>query len=226
MSGLIRRRGLVGVRRVSTLSFVSQFSDTDLDQDIVLPSGLSETDFIVYAEHTIVKEDDGDPAAAVPAGFTQWMNMVGGAFSGRIVVSYKILAPSDSSTTITPAMTGASAFGYLGAMIYRANAPITALTASTPTQEVTSGNPSPQTILTGSANLPVVAFAVISNMKGDVVAGESFSPTEDGVLDITSGDSETFLFRKLYNSSPSNITVDMNDEGTNNALASGFIAVS
>jgi hypothetical protein len=47
------------------------------------------------------------------------------------------------------------------------------------------------------------------------------SPAKDG--EATSG-SDCYLAWKIYDASPADVTADMDDEGTVNALASGYLA--
>jgi hypothetical protein len=218
MSGLIRRRGLVA--RGITLTYVT--AGTQDDGDIDLPAGLSGTDLIIYAEFAANK--GSPPAAATPSGFTQWFTMAGGV--SRIVVSYKIAEVADSSATITAAMSATLAIAQ-GYFLYRADANISSIVASTPDTEVTAGNPSSQTILASGQGTPLVGIGSYSDgsLTG-TVNPRTMSPAKDGEIDLTVSASFSYLARKLYNSSPANIAVDMDDEGSANMLGSGFLRVT
>ena len=202
---------------ITTLTFVT--SATAQDGDVLLPSGLSETDFIVYIEFTFNK--GGSLSVAVPSGFTEWWSF-DDTFGSVLVVSYRILTSSLSSTQLNAAMSPDTSIGQ-GYFIYRADQIIGSLEASTPSTELTDANPSAQTILAGAASPPLVGFASYSNLStATAVSPRTMTPAKDGEIDVT-GSGDTYFARKLYNASPANISVDMDDEGDGNALGSGFI---
>lgn len=206
---------------VTSATFVGQLTD---DGTITLPSGLSETDLIIYIENAVIEE--GAPALAVPSGFTSCLNILGATDDTRTVVSYKIAEPSDSSLGISDAMNGNTvAQGYF---VYRANAPINEVIASTPETNVTSGNPAAVVIPVAGNNPPVIALGFYKCASGGSVSPRTMSPAKDTEISVSFDYSPNtvYLASKLFNSDLVDVSVDMDDEGGQNVISGLYLQLT
>lgn len=177
---------------------------------VTCPSGVIAGDLIVYANRG--REDE---SAVVPSGYTQILEMNFG--DGHTIVSAKLASGSEGGNSIT----GMGGISQLNAVaVFRPNIPATAFSASTPNKQSTSGNPSPQTVLSAAGTPPLIVFGVYSGH--DSVSPRSMTPAKDGEI---SPFNEFWLAWKIYNSNPANVVVDMNDE-TQSSLASFFVSVA
>jgi hypothetical protein len=159
-----------------------------------------------------------EPAAVTPAGFTNLDTKLSPSGFAKFMVSYKILNPADPGAVFT-GMVGTINTNKIVAG-FRPNLAQPSLRVSTPTSQVTDGDPSEQSILASAATTPCVAIAVTSCL-GVAITSPSFSPSEDATLQI--GSPNLIMKYKVMNSSPSDITIDQIDSGaaTSNYLA-GF----
>lgn len=165
------------------------------------------------------------PAEVVPSGFTKVFGALEAGYSCRCVMSYKICGGSEIGSFA--GMTDEPVFGfndpipYMSLLILRGSSPIVTAAPSTFNGQVTTGNPSAQNVAASGGTPPLVVVAGYG--ASGAVSPRTFSPSPDG--EISPG-AQSHLGWKIYNSSPSNTTVDMDDEGTGNALSSGYIAVA
>lgn len=203
---------------LTTLSV--QDSATSTTDQITVPASVQEGDLIMLMDSAL---DDSDPGTVVPSGFTSIVNTYfDGGLGARLrqIISYKIAVDADASSTLT-GMNAAQDRKML--YVFRGNAKITAVNTSTPTAEGTSGNPSTQSILAAllGAAPPVIIVGCYGS-NGDVDP-RTFSTTKDGEINATS---TAYLAYKIYNSSPSNVNVDMDDEGGANVLQGFYLECS
>ena len=185
---------------------------------IALPTGWAEGDLAILYEYAI---DDGTVTlGSDPAGWTliSKEDTLSGA-KGRMF--YRVLQSGDSSPN-----TGTTADEVnTGIIAYRPSRPIVAVTPSTWNKQGTMGNPSPQTVSASAGVVPIVVAALaggLSNSFGFSTASPAFD------IDNTndSGNAYFHSAAKLYNSSPSDHTIDMNDQGSRNVLMSGYLAIT
>ena len=159
--------------------------------------------------------DTGTPTDVVPTGWTGIVTATLGAI--RLRVSYKILVSGDGGDSIA-AMDGDLANDKV-MFVFRGNVAITGVTPSIWLSEVTGGNPSLQTVSASGHAVPllVLAMAAVTTGTGAFsTASPAFNAT---VLDLGSN---IIAGYKIYNSSPANHSIDMNDIGSN-SLASGYL---
>lgn len=213
-----------GVGPVTALSFHGR---TSVNSHIVsLPNGTLAGDLAIF--HNSTGTEGGSPPSGVPSGFTQGINFTFLGGPGRTVVSYGVLQASDISTGSVTGVAGS--FGATCTLlIFRPNGLITSATHGSPNSQDTTGNPASQTITSGSGSAPLVVF-------GEAQGSTSFTPT--GTL-VSTGTQITGLppagslivgvqrmYYHIYNSSPANLTWDMPDTGSVNAICSFYVQVS
>jgi hypothetical protein len=110
-------------------------------------------------------------------------------------------------------------------LVFRPNVPATAYTPQDAAGEVNDGNPSAQTVNASGGLAPLVVFGAYSERgSGGGVNPRTFtvggSAAKDGEVNSTSF---CYLAWKIYNSSPADVVVDMDDEGAGNGLQSFYI---
>ena len=212
----------VGQQSLSELSFVA--SSTSTASTITLPAGIQAGDLIVIYD-TAASNNSTVPTSVVPSGFTPALDQdFASSLARRQIVSYKIADGSESSAVVSiMSGTGASS---TAALVFRGDAPISSVTPAGFTSQMTDGNPSAQVIPSGSGAVPLVAVAKwhVSG-SGTAINPRTMSPSEDGEITIA-GSSDYYVKYKIYNSSPADVTVDMDDEGSRNLLSSGYLAVA
>jgi len=182
---------------------------------ITVPGTVQAGDLIILSDFAALLTDE-TPALVTPSGFTNWINFAG--LYTRIAVSYKIATGSETT------LTGMSADFVIDKIlaVFRGDAPISSITASTPTTEVTNGNPASQNIVATNGTLPLIAFGLFANGDTSTVSPRTFSPTETAELN---GGAGTYHYLKylLQNASLADVSVDMDDEGLYNMLAGGYL---
>ena len=211
-----------GVRQVglTTVSFIA--STTSTAETITAPASINAEDLLVLFDSA--RATLAEPTAVTPSGFTNFISF--SAISGpssvgiRNMVSYKIADGTEDSTSIT-GMTGDITDNKV-MLQFRGNTSISSVTSNViGSPAVTDNNPASQTITASSGTAPMILGALYAS--DTTVSPRTFSAVADG--EVTSS---TLLYAKykLYDTSPSNHSADMDDEGTNNSLASFYLELS
>lgn len=188
-------------------------------------------DLLVYLDRGYNK--GGFPTSVTPADFTNILDFTANVDT-KMMLSVKIATGAEASAAIT-GMSFSGGGGNKILAVFRPDALITTASAQDPDSEGAAGNPSAQTITSGSGAVPLVVLgcygsyssgtgAAVVNPRTFTVGG---SPAKDGEINSTVASSEDlWLAYKIYNSSPANVVVDMDDEGSYNTLGSCYIQVS
>lgn len=193
-----------------TLSNVSTANSTN-SSTITVPSGGSAPaagDLIIFAE---IKITPGPPTMVLPTGFTQIASLsseVGATDAGGII-AYKIAAGNEGGTSITGMAANIGQIKLLS-IFHSSSGPITALTVNDLETTITLSDPTAQVINASGQTTPLIALALFASD----VHTRTFSPAQDGECHNTAFWS-AYLYWKMYDSSPADITADMNDGGTN-----------
>jgi hypothetical protein len=196
---------------VTSLAFHDDaYSSTD---QITVPGTVQAGDLIILSDFSSDKV--GAPSLVTPSGFTNWIN-VAGDFT-RVAVSYKIATGSE--TTLTGMSEGFIDDKILA--VFRPDVAITTITASTPTTQITDGNPSAQNIVATNGTLPLIAFGFYANNSG-TINPRTMSPAATAELN---GGAINYHYLKyqLQNASLVDVSIDMDDEGFGNTLAGGYL---
>jgi hypothetical protein len=202
-----------------TMSFVGSATSNDASGDFDLHASSAEGDWAIVFDFAMVNSG-GPPSEVVPSGWTQIGSSLAGNNS-RSVVSHKILDADDASTTFT----GMSATTVrLAALTFRpASFSISTVTPSTWNAEATDGNPSSQNVGASGQATPLIVFGFAGVNQGTSVTFSTASPAFDGLVGLVQRHEIGY---KIYNSSPADHIIDMNDFGNDNALRSGYVQFS
>lgn len=195
---------------VTSLAFHDDaYSSTD---QITVPAGLQAGDLMLFSDWAFAGA--GSPSLVTPSGFTSWLNLASGTF--RFAVSYKIAVGSETTLTGMNSVIDDKILA-----VYRPDVAITTITPSTPTSEITNGNPSSQNIAATGGTLPLIAFGFYVSGNGFDVDPRTMSPTATG--ELNGGVGYHWVKYLLQNASLTDVSIDMDDEGTLNTLAGGYL---
>lgn len=195
---------------------------------ITAPVGIQPNDLIVMFDAAFNPFASGPPTNVTPSGFDSIFSTNDGT-SFSINASCKLASGSEGGTAIT-----GMASGEMAKLIYvfRGNNPAVAKLVGDVGSQITSGNPTAQTITaaSGVAPLVVLGFYGSSNLispRTFTVGGVGAKDNEINAFDDGSfGDCDAWIAYKIYNSAPADAVVDMDDEGTINGLGSCYIQLS
>ena len=163
----------------------------------------------------------GVPSNVVPTGFTQAGSPL--AYSGGIIrtnLNYKILDGSESGS-LTGMDGSFNEFKIL--TIFRPNRTINSVTIAGAALQWTDGNPAAQVCSANGQATPLLLFGAATS-QGTSAAFSTASPSFDST--ITTSDGRGIKGYKVYNSSPADHTIDMNDLGGNNVLSSWYMLLT
>lgn len=202
------------------LSFVT--STTSSGQSVTGPAAIQAGDLLILVDLSVNSPLLG---SSVPSGFTE-INTVDDRFNVRITNSYKIADGAEASASIV-GMPGSIEAGKI-LLVFRGDEDIADVIVGFTAQEATGGDPSLQTVTSGSGTPPLIVGAVY--WSNNAISPRTFSPAADGEIPQSS----KFLAKyKIYNSSPADVSVDMGDHGFNilmsfyveAAVSSGFSGI-
>lgn len=203
-----------GAAATGVLSTLTQvLSATSTIATITFPSGIQAGDILVLLDYA---RAGSNPTLVTPSGFTIPSGGNQGLNKTRLVFSYKLAVGGESG-----ALTGMSGNLAMAKMMYvfRGNVPVNTLTLGAFNNEATNGNPTPQVVAASGVQTPLVVLGCYAS-EATVVDPRSFTPAKDGEI---SAINESYLAYKIYNASPANVTVDMDDEAGPNYLFSTYI---
>lgn len=214
--------GVLGVAprspTVAGLSLSFYGSADSQTNSVTVPAGIQGGDLAILFD--VTRSTGSMPADVVPSGFTgiEEINVLG-TNGVRARVAYKIL---DGSETTIVGMSGDNSHDKI-LLLFRGTTPITAAAPQSPWNEVqTASNPSAQTVLASAQPTPLVVLGLTFNFNG--TAFSTASPAFDGT--VSTAGNRLVTGYKIYNASPTNHSIDMNDLGNANFLMSGYMAVS
>jgi hypothetical protein len=198
-------------------------SATSKSATIQVPPGVRAGDIIVLADYAI--EDGDEPDLVIPSGFTSWMDYGGdtsaSGWESRLLASYKIAAGTEGGTNLT-GMAGDEESKAL--VVFRPNFAVGAVTRTDSGGSNTNSNPAPVSILSGAGAPPLIVFGFYAVASGSI-SPRTMTPAKDSEINAA-GDPVLYMAWKIYNSSPANVQIDMDDEGNLNTLAGGFLEVA
>jgi hypothetical protein len=204
-----------GQAPLATLAPVASGTSTAANGAITASAPIQAGDLLVVAGSC-----SGSTSASLPPGFTTVLAVIDTATS-KDGIGFKVADGSEGTT-----VTGFSAIGTTpGAtnllLVFRGNVPVGSVSANSPvTSGVTAANPAAQVVPAAAATPPLIVFAAYAS--SGAVDPRSMTPAKDGEINVGTN---TYLAYKIYNSSPANVTVDMDDEGTNE-LSSFYLSCS
>lgn len=183
---------------------------------VTMPASVASNDLAIVCDYCF---DTVTPTEVVPSGFTLFGTSLTQTVGVNIrrVLSYKVLAGSEGGSSLTGMNSGFTRNKSI--LVFRSSVAGTWGTPQDIAEFLDAGNPTSQTINVGSAPLVAVAYY---NVLSGTLSPRSFSPSEDA--EVTVDGTIAYAKYKIYNSSPSNITVDSEDEGNGNHLSSFYVA--
>ncbi len=211
--------GAGGAAALTSLSFLD--SATSTGASVTGPAGILTGDLLVLFDRAIAAGSATPPTTVLPSGFTSISNSPGSNASPnavRSIVSYKIADGSEASASLT-GMNGSTNGKMLA--VFRGDVHVSAVLPSTPNAETTDGNPASQNVAASGGATPLIVVAGYGS--GSAIDPRTFSPAKDAEINSAT---TRYLAYKIYNSSPADVTVDMDDEGDLNSLQSCFISCS
>jgi hypothetical protein len=115
-------------------------------------------------------------------------------------------------------------------LVFRGNTPANSITVLDVGSEITTGNPAAQTVTAASGVPPFVVIGAYGCGPSGLVNPRTFtvggSPAKDGELNAFADgaytDTDAWLAWKIYNASPADVVVDMDDESTNALISAYF----
>lgn len=178
------------------------------------PSNIRTGDVAVLFE--VSRNTAGNPHSDVDMTTTGWSSPIFNQSDGTVgtverdKISYKIIDGSEGAN-----FTGISGslFNSKQLIIIRGDNPIIGVASSSINNEVTTGNPSSQNVAASGATPPVIVFGWY--MSNNNIDPRIMSPSKDNEINNGIGSRDIWVAWRIYNSSPSNTSVDMDDEGTN-----------
>jgi len=200
------------------LSFVdSAFTN---EETITVPAAAAEGDFAILFDHA--RNASTVPTEVVPTGWTQ----IGTSLTGtatRNVISYKKLVSGDPESVIT-GMNGNSQDSK-ALLVFRASSGVDTISPSTWNGEATNGDPVEQNVAASGGTAPLIVFGMAGVTTFVSFSFSTASPAFDGTV---GGATNNYLLvgYKIYNASPSDHAIDIDDLGTNNHLRSGYVAIA
>ncbi len=164
--------------------------------------------------------ESGIPSTAVPSGFTIFSNCNVSLTDTRAILSFKKATGSEAGATLT-GMTN-NGGGVRTLVVFQTNVPTTTLTQGGGISSgMTNSNPAAQIITSGSGTAPLVVVAMY--YASGVISTRSFTPTADAEVTGPTPGNKPYIKYKIYNSSPADVTIDMDDSGFGNVVQGGYL---
>lgn len=202
-----------------TVSFNA--SATSTATAITIPSGALVGDWAILFDHAH-RSSGGLPSSTVPTGWTQIGSPLDNGSTRKWIVSYKILVSGDPGSPVS-GMGGDSNTDEVDKVMFvfsSSTGSFTSATSSTWNGQQTTADPTSQTVSASGQTTPLIVLgqSFCSNAAG---AFSTASPAFDST--VANGSTHMLGGYKIYNSSPSNHTIDQNDLGATNCLRSGYV---
>lgn len=171
---------------------------------ITAPASINAGDLIVLIDYAI--NATGLPTEVVPSGFTSISSVSSG--KTRCILSYKKADGTEGSSSITGMSSNINVM-YKVIVTFRGDVAATTITSNDPDGEATTGNPTAQTVTASGGSSPLVVIGGYASNNN--VNPRTMSPAKDGEVGSST---VAYIAWKIYNSSPADVSVDMDDEGS------------
>lgn len=207
---------------LTTVSFLASSTSVD-SETITLPASIAAGDLIIVLDAI---SNDSSPTLVTPSGFTNVTNATSSYM--RFASCYKIADGSEASTSVTGLLPDPPGGGAKIAAVFRGDVAISSFTPASINQpSIDNANPTAQSVTASGGTPPLIVFGFYVNDYGSGVNPRTFSPTKDGEINESGATyCDLWLAYKIYNSSPANVTVDMDDEGYGNGIQSYYGAMT
>ncbi|MGV8838983.1 MAG: hypothetical protein ACWA6X_01625 [Bauldia sp.] len=210
---MLRSSQLVGFGRHGVKISPTVLSATSNGSTITIPAGARAGDIAYLFD---VAYSLSTPSDVVPSGFSGLYTVTGGGTVGRLRVSKKILVTADAGVSKT-GMNGSQSNDKV-MLVFRANWPIATSVESADFTNMTTGNPTLQTITASGGRFPLIVFG-LAHGYNSTVAFSTESPAF--AAKVTTSSNDLTVGYSIYQAPPSDHDIDMNDLGLANVI-SGF----
>ena len=208
--------GSTGSGAGGALTFTLDSSATSSSSTITIPTSAQQGDWAVLFD--AARAGSGSIGAVTPSGWTNLASsFVEGGDSLRLMTSHRILGASPGGTSVT----GMNDAGEAKIMlIFRPSTSIISTVPSSWNAQATAGDPTLQTVSASGVTTPLIVVAAGAGMSVPAFATETPAMTN---LSKSATSLGIRIGYTIYNSSPSNQSIDIADGGTANALQSGYV---
>lgn len=213
-----------GAAGVGGVTITQVASATSTANTIVAPANIIAGDILVLLDRAI--STITSPTAVVPTGFTSISNLTGSvpsAFgSQRQIASFKLAVGTEGGGTITGMDGNVSDSKVL--VVFRPSIPAILLTLLGVGGQSIATDPTAQ-VVPSSAGAPPLIVLGFYGVSAGTIDPCIMTPDKDG--EVAQG-TVNYIAWKIFNTSPLNVSVDMDDEDTDaggNILQSCFIQV-
>lgn len=202
---------------LAILSFIDSVEENA--SSLTAMSGINAGDLLVWYDWTY------EGTLVVPSGFTQ----IGSTLVGDIlaVTAYKIASGSEGGVSIAGMSDPSDSIEHKFLLQFRAETIINSIAVQDVAQQLTNDNPTSQTCNASGGSVPLVVIGTYSAIGADIVSPRTFSTTEDAEISIVTDDgffiASSYVKYKIYNSSPDDTSIDMDDENFSNTLQSFYL---
>lgn len=190
---------------LTSLTRVGQANSTT--STVSIPGGVQAGDLLLYG--FAAWNNSGNPSYTVPSGWASLLNATMTS-TGRIGIAAKRAVGSESGSI-------GGVFGDAGVdgkvcVLLRPDKPLTSIgSAQSVASQFSTSAPSNQVVTSGAGVAPLIVLALWNTVVG-TVSPRGMSPAKD---DEYNSSTNLYLGWKLYASAPANVTVSMEDEGSN-----------
>lgn len=215
--------GVMGGGGMSLSLVATAQNETNTVSSITIPAGAAIGDLAVFVN--MCRSGEAVPALVTPAGWTVLLNESVGGYL-RTTVHAKKLASGEPGSSITGMTTsGGNEIRSKYVMVFTVGSPIASFATGTWGYQSTSGDPTPQTVPTGTSGSPAVVFGFSGTTT--LNAANPFSTfASDAEVAIGGFNGAARFGYKIVNT-PADVVVDRADiAGTTNVLFSGYVSVS
>lgn len=202
----------------AALTFSLAASGTSSTNTVLIPSAAEAGDVAVVFDGAF-NTGPGSITSVTPAGWSTAINAYseyGGVDVARLKVNYKKLVAGDLGTS--PSFSNDTDRKVI--LIFRPSKTVNSIVNGSWNSELTTGNPVAQTVTVSGVTTPLIVFAFGSV---NTTSGPAFADTPAMNEVVCAGTSWSVNVGYLiYNTSPSNQSIDIADGGTN-GLVSGHL---
>ncbi len=197
-------------------------SATSTGETIVAPADIRPGDLIVLADFA-VNNSTAANAGVLPSGFTEigsTLLIAAGTNGMHLYTSYKRANGTEDSAVLTGILGGSTSAKAL--YLFRGDLAALTVTVGGFTGQASNGDITLQTVTASTAVAPLIVFGVYANYIA-AVDPRTMSPAKDAEVNPNT---RLYLAYKIFNDSPVNVSVDMDDEGDGNAVQSFYIQMA
>lgn len=207
---------------LKTLSYVNERHDPSASTGtLAMPDGVAAGDLLVCSYRYV---GNSAPPETVPDGWTEIGSFLLGESPVRHTELYRIATGTEAPM---PSLSGSIGARRVIAA-FHGNKKISVVTPSGFTHEATSTNPGSQVqeVATDSIPLPAIVFGAWWNENLSTVNPRTMSPAKDQEISI--GTNGGWFGWKIFEvgDTPADVTVDMDDEGSENTLMSYTLSLA